>query len=758
MAGPEVDAPRFTVYPRPPDQPLLVAAGATADVTFSGQLSGPVVDGLPYAQMMFVRMAAHGGGVEPTFEMVAGSGDPVLVTADATPISRSPDGVGFIGDVWLDGSEPNGVYRIHVGFEAPTIEQWRLRVTNNDTIEYRFTGVVASHPDDTLQPWIDVSPPQLDFETRVGEIQQKSVAVTNFGTTAVTVTGFDPPLPSALTVTSALPVGLAPGASSTLDVTFTAPRVPPGPDGQTTGSATLVTAPADPTPGHNTNLAYRATTRWPAPVLGTPGAQFSPRLGSSGTPVMLAGSGFDTPGLKVRFGTVDAQPPDAVTATSIRVKVPAGVLAADPTSRHVAITVSTAGGSATSVDTFKVRATDIALVRQEAGWGSIPIAFAQGDGSWEITNGVTPTFIGSWANTSGVRVVTGDFNGNGLTDIALVRQEAGWGSIPIAFAQGDGSWEITNGVTPTFIGSWANTSGVRVVTGDFNGNGLTDIALVRQEAGWGSIPIAFAQGDGSWEITNGVTPTFIGSWANTSGVRVVTGDFNGNGLTDIALVRQEAGWGSIPIAFAQGDGSWEITNGVTPTFIGSWANTSGVRVVTGDFNGNGLTDIALVRQEAGWGSIPIAFAQGDGSWEITNGVTPTFIGSWANTSGVRVVTGDFNGNGLTDIALVRQEAGWGSIPIAFAQGDGSWEITNGVTPTFIGSWANTSGVRVVTGDFNGNGLTDIALVRQEAGWGSIPIAFAQGDGSWEITNGVTPTFIGSWANTSGVQVVTGDYR
>lgn len=93
----------------------------------------------------------------------------------------------------------------------------------------------------------------------------------------------------------------------------------------------------------------------------------------------------------------------------MRVTVPAGVLAADPTSWHVAITVTAASGSATSLDTFKVGVTDIALVRQEAGWGSIPIAFAQGDGTWQVTKGPTPTFIGSSANTSGMTVVTGDY-------------------------------------------------------------------------------------------------------------------------------------------------------------------------------------------------------------------------------------------------------------------------------------------------------------------------------------------------------------
>ncbi|NUU15638.1 hypothetical protein HP550_00040, partial [Cellulomonas humilata] len=114
-----------------------------------------------------------------------------------------------------------------------------------------------------------------------------------------------------------------------------------------------------------------------------------------------------------------------------------------------------------------------------AGWASIPVAFAQGDGTWQITNGSAPTFIGSWASTPGVRVVTGDFNGNGLTDIALVRQNAGWSSIPVAFAQGDGTGQITNGSAATCFGSWANTPGVRVVSGDFEYTRPTVHTLLR---------------------------------------------------------------------------------------------------------------------------------------------------------------------------------------------------------------------------------------------------------------------------------------
>ncbi|GFJ88384.1 FG-GAP repeat domain-containing protein [Phytohabitans rumicis] len=422
----------------------------------------------------------------------------------------------------------------------------------------------------------------------------------------------------------------------------------------------------------------------------------------------------------------------------------------------IALSLEVAAGAGGPVEA--VRGADIALVRQTPGWASIPVAFANGDGTWRVTNGSAPDFISDWAHQPGVRVIPGDFNGNGSTDIALVRQTPGWASIPIAFAQGDGSWKITNGGAPNFIPDWAHQPGVRLVPGDFNGNGLTDIALVRQTPGWASIPVAFAQGDGSWAVTNGASPNFVADWAHQPGVRLIAGDFNGNGLTDIALVRQTPGWGSIPIAFAQGDGSWAVTNGAAPNFIPDWAHQPGVRLIAGDFNGNGLTDIALVRQTPGWASIPIAFAQGDGSWAVTNGPAPDFISDWAHQPGVRLIAADFNGNGLTDIALVRQTPGWASIPIAFANGDGTWTVTNGPAPDFIPAWAHQPGVRVVAGDFNGNGLTDLALVRQTPGWASIPVAFAQGDGTWKVTNGAAPDFIPDWAHQPGVRLVPGDYH
>jgi hypothetical protein len=86
------------------------------------------------------------------------------------------------------------------------------------------------------------------------------------------------------------------------------------------------------------------------------------------------------------------------------------------------------------------------------------------------------------------------------------------------------------------------------------------------------------------------------------------------------------------------------------------------------------------------------------------------------------VTGDFNRDRRTDIGLVRQDPGWASVPVALSQ-DNSFVIRNPGVGDFA-VWAATSGVLVITGDFNGDGRTDIGLVRQDPGWASVPVALS----------------------------------
>ena len=276
----------------------------------------------------------------------------------------------------------------------------------------------------------------------------------------------------------------------------------------------------------------------------------------------------------------------------------------------------------------------------------------------------------------------GDFDGDNLLDIAVV---GGSGTdLPFVYAMPDGTF------LPAYVGagSFATTaqySGATPVSGDFNGDGRTDIALVHG-SGLTSIPVAWSSEAGGLVPTDVPFADFPG-WSMGATVKPVTGDFDGDGRDDIALVGG-SGWASIPIAHSNGDGSFTLSNQWVPDFPG-WA-TGATAAVAGDFNGDGRDDIALVGG-SGWGSIPVAFSSGGGNFVVTN-VRVTDVPGWAQST-AKPVAGDFDGDGREDIALVAGSGtGWNTVPVAFSIGDGSFRVTNSGGGTFP-SLAQTAGAR-----------------------------------------------------------------
>lgn len=336
------------------------------------------------------------------------------------------------------------------------------------------------------------------------------------------------------------------------------------------------------------------------------------------------------------------------------------------------------------------------IIMTGGNWTTIPIARSNGDGTFTLQNPTVADFPG-FATAPNVTALSGDFDGDGTADVALTGP-VGWESVPIALGMGAGSvsFRVKNviggaGNIPTL----ARTAGAQVVAGDFNGDGRSDIAVAGVPGS--AVTLAFSIGDGTFQIfdTSGNAGPDFPAWARTAGVRLIAGDFDGDGRDDLALTGP-VGWETIPVAFSAGDGTFLVTNKGVLNFP-SWARTSGVKMACGDFNADGRDDIVAMGG-AGWTDIRFAIAKGDGSFIPSSGTAAgTDFAKWAATSGARVKAIDVNGDGNTDVALVGG-AGWGSIPVLLNTGNGVFKSqpVNVYTPD-VAALASTANVKIVAG-------------------------------------------------------------
>jgi hypothetical protein len=265
-----------------------------------------------------------------------------------------------------------------------------------------------------------------------------------------------------------------------------------------------------------------------------------------------------------------------------------------------------------------------------------------------------------------------DFNGNGFSDVLLQNDN---GTVREWLGQPGGSF-VSNISNVNFIPPAGNHI---VGTGDFNGDGRVDILW---QSTSGMVTESLAQSDGSFIGNIGKVNINTGTDWHAIG----TGDYNGDGLADVL---------------------WQNTNGTIREWLGqkdgsfagnidhvNFVPAAGEHVVgTGDFNGDGIDDILW---QSDSGVVTDSLGQSDGSF-VDNSA---HVNITTGTSWHVIGTGDFNGDGLSDI-LWRNDNG--TVREWLGQTDG----------TFVGNTANVNfvpaaGAHVVAiGDYNGDSIDDL---------------------------------------------------
>jgi uncharacterized protein (TIGR03118 family) len=180
------------------------------------------------------------------------------------------------------------------------------------------------------------------------------------------------------------------------------------------------------------------------------------------------------------------------------------------------------------------------------------------------------------------------------------------------------------------------------------------------------------------------------------GVRVATGDVNGDGVPDI--VTSPGPGGSPEVRVFDGKTQAKIMDFMAfdPHFLG------GINVAVGEFDGDNHADI-VVSADTGGGPEVAIFSGADGHQiNAFFAYDPRFLG------GVRVAVGDVNGDGHVDLITAAGPGGGPHVKVF----DGT-TVAN-PTPTVIDSFMAFDpnfhgGAFVAAGDTNGDGKADIII-------------------------------------------------
>ena len=265
---------------------------------------------------------------------------------------------------------------------------------------------------------------------------------------------------------------------------------------------------------------------------------------------------------------------------------------------------------------------------------------------------------------------TNDFDGDRVTDLPLYRPSTG----TFLIRQSNGGYGSSTSVT------WG-AAGDLPVPGDYDGDGKADVAVYRPSTG-------------VWYIlqsTTNFTTSMTLPWGG-SGFLAAPGDYDGDGVTD-------------PTVYSQSSGTWFVLSSrsnFTTSFsytLGSTVSGSSTDVpVPGDYDGDGITDLAVYRPT-------------NGVWYI--------LGSTFNFALVRYtmglggdvpVPGDYDGDGQTDLAVYRPSTGYWIVRYS------NFGSIGGTYYTSISrQWGGFSGDVPVPGDYDADGKTDMAIFRPSNG-------------------------------------------
>lgn len=306
-------------------------------------------------------------------------------------------------------------------------------------------------------------------------------------------------------------------------------------------------------------------------------------------------------------------------------------------------------------------------------------------------------------------VTYGDWNEDGIVDLAT--GDARSNQVTILLGGGaDSTWD------GTFLSDSAFAVGnypMSIASGDFNGDGITDLVTSNRYSGDISVLI----GNGTAGAGDGTFSTAVSYAAGNQNRHVVPADLNGDGALDLLVAASVSH--DVTIFFGNesggtGDGTFQLFGTVSP-------GNGPQYIALEDYDGDGILDMAVANS----GSDNLAILTGGGSGGVWDSTFQSPVLYPVGIFPTCVVAADLDGDDIFDLVV----ADLGSDRISVLMGNGSGGAGDG---TFAGAVPYAAGDgcrRLSVADWNGDGQLDIAATNFYSH--DISLFAGNGDGTFE---------------------------
>jgi len=328
----------------------------------------------------------------------------------------------------------------------------------------------------------------------------------------------------------------------------------------------------------------------------------------------------------------------------------------------------------------------------------------------------------------------GDFNEDGILDLAVASSEAN----QVRIYRGLGTGGVGNGSFEPAGWFAAGSSPYCLASGDFDEDGILDLVA----GNYGASTVSVLRGLGSGGVGTGSFLSPVSFATGGSPFRIATGDFNEDGIIDLAVANNASG--NVSVLLGTGSGGVGDGGFGPPTHYPTGELPSGVTV--GDFNEDGIQDLAV----SNYGPDNVSVLRGRGSAGVGDGTFDAAIQHPAGPNTFCVVNGDVNEDGILDLITANSQGNTVSVLL----GLGSGGVGNGgFAPANHFATASSPGV-VVLADVDLDGILDISVMNAI----SNDVSLLLGNGAGGVGDGTFTMVANFPVGSYAISLAGGDFN